>query len=227
MAVLVLFPPYPELHKDNDPCVFLDHLSQKETNTTFQDLYSQGNTKSHGPREQLATDAQTRLCDVEVFVEDMLEYLEENNRGGIQALGLVRSYAINAWFDRLQSSENQLQDLNIDSFHSSTQDAEESQQNRGVSNNEDKLLNGKGMVNAILRYIASLDLERHRLTIDLRSDGGYDGPFPYMELTQMMGKYTFLRSRMASLLTQAQNLLGVRVTDIQDPVPRHDSINAH
>lgn len=83
------------------------------------------------------------------------------------------------------------------------------------------------MVNAILRYIASLDLERHRLTIDLRSDEEYDEPFPYMELTRMMGKYTFIRSRMASLLTQAQHLLGVKVTDIQDPVPRHDSIVAH
>ncbi|KAJ5352361.1 hypothetical protein N7452_001335 [Penicillium brevicompactum] len=226
--VVVLFPPYPELDKDNDPCIFLDPLRREEITETFQDFCEGKNTNRHGPREQLATDPESRICDLEIFSQDVFADYVNTIRGPERVLDLVRSYAINAWFDRLQNLENQLQDLNIEPWKLSAQDAEGSQQNRGVSDNEDSLLNGKGMVNTILRYIASLDLELHRLRIDLRSDEGYDEKFPYMELRRMMGKYTFIRSRMASLLTQAQNLLGVKVTDIPNPAPpRHNSMDSY
>lgn len=104
--VLVLFPPYPELDKDNDPCVFLDPLRKEEITQTFQDFCEGENTNRHGPREQLATDPESRNCDLEVFSKDLFAGYDNTITGAERVLDLVRSYAINAWFDRLQSLEN-------------------------------------------------------------------------------------------------------------------------
>ena len=197
LKVLVLFPPYPELEGDNDPIIFLDALSTKENMNSFQEFRLN--------RERSAiTDRETR--DVEVFANDLLFANEPKILKRVErVIHLVRSYALNAWFDRLQSLECQLQDLNIDLSHGHARDYDSQDSNKNW------------IITAILRYILSLEMECHRLIIDLReAEASGSDPSSLIPLNKMMEKYTHITSRMNFLLIQAQHVLEMKTTKVQN-----------
>lgn len=221
---MVLFPPYPEPDGDNDPFLFLDNLSIKETTKSFEDFCKDQNGSGQESIIQPDVEQETRMQDVEVFANDMLS----KNQGGTivrvkDAVDLVRSYAINAWFDRIQSLENQLQDLRLDSSREYTHDEEHQQYLEKEPRSSDDRDPEKGMVAAILHYISSLDLECHRLSMDIRAvkESGSE-PHSLLELNRVLEKYTFIRSRMGHFLAQARHRLEMQTIKMQDSSTRSD-----
>ncbi|CAG8207988.1 unnamed protein product [Penicillium salamii] len=143
---------------------------------------------------------------------------------------LVRSYAINAWFDRLQSLESQLHDLNSDLVHMIYEDETNGQQRENGSQNSFIQAYGREIIDAIHRYIASLDLECHRLENEgkevdcITAIQNFNGSHYHCGLVrQVLEQYRFIKIRMKHLLTQAQSLLDRKTTEIQDSQESMDS----
>lgn len=218
LIVLVLFPPYPEPDGDNDPFLFLDNLSMKETTKSFEDFCRAHHGNGPESTAQPNSEHETQIQDVEVFANDMLSKNKSGTMVGVKdAVHLVRSYALNAWFDRIQSLENQLQDLRLDSSREYTHDEELHRYLDKEPRSSDERNPEKGIVAAILHYISSLDLECHRLSMDIRAvkESGSE-PHTLLELNRLLDKYTFIRSRMDHLLAQARHRLEMQTIKMQD-----------
>ncbi|KAI3196134.1 hypothetical protein CBS147311_7636 [Penicillium roqueforti] len=219
--VLVLFPPCPEFdgdNSDNDPYVFLDHLRKQEHTKSFKEFCLNRDKKDYesaGASESRRTMSQ----DVEIFSNDILENQAGTPKGLTDVVHLIRSYALNAWFDRLQTLKDQLEDLSLQSLsHRSIQHDEDPQDSEEENPTCDGLIDEEGMKGAILRYIASLDGECQRLKIDLHAAKiGFSttGSDSVRTLEQTMEKYTHIRSQMSNLLSETQHLLDMKNSRIQ------------
>ncbi|KGO74184.1 hypothetical protein PITC_084310 [Penicillium italicum] len=220
--VLVLFPPSPKLEGDNDVLIFLDSLRKKEHVQSFQEFCRQQEKDSHESTGKQTSNRQPSSQDVEVFANDMLLPTEPHIPKGVErVLHLVRSYALNAWFDRIQSLESQLQDLNVDSFHEHMQDYKRTDQsNQQLKGDGEHRINygkpdEKWMITAILRYISSLEIECHRLEIDLQAaeTSKRDSLHSLKEMTE---KYAYIKSRMNSFLAQTRHNLAMKTNKMQN-----------
>ncbi|KAJ9481340.1 hypothetical protein VN97_g12141 [Penicillium thymicola] len=109
--------------------------------------------------------------DVEIFAKDiLLENEASASRKPAAIVHLIRLYALNAWFDRLQTLKDQLGDLSLQSLsHRDTQHNEEPEDLDEGNHAVDGPINEDGMKSAILRYTSSLDVECQRLKLDLRA----------------------------------------------------------
>ncbi|KZN86618.1 hypothetical protein EN45_051520 [Penicillium chrysogenum] len=131
-------------------------------------------------------------------------------------VGLIRSYALNAWFDRLQTLKDQLEDLSLQNLsHRGTQHKEDPQDSDEENHTVDGLLDEEGMKGAILRYISSLDGECQRLKLDLRLAETGSSTSDFEMLEQAMEKYTYIRSEMGNILAETQHLLDMKNSKIQ------------
>ncbi|KAJ5972756.1 uncharacterized protein N7479_002674 [Penicillium vulpinum] len=224
--VLVLFPPCPELdgdNTDNDPHVFLDPLTKQENIKSFKEFCLNRNQKDHQPTEKHTASRRTMSQNVEIFANDiLLENLTLTPKGPTDTVQLIRSYALNAWFDRLQTLKDQIEDLSLQSLshrgirrrrNEDPQDSEE--ENHTV----DGLIDEEGMKSAILRYISSLDGECQRLKLDLDvvKGGSSTNMFASIEiLDQTTEKYTHVRLQMSNLLAETQHLLDMKNRKLQE-----------
>ncbi|KAJ5932839.1 hypothetical protein N7516_007328 [Penicillium verrucosum] len=221
--VLILFPPCPEFDgdgADNDPHVFLDPLTKQENIKSFKEFCLNRDQEDHGSTKAPTASRRTMSQDVENFAKDMLLENEASApRKPAAVVHLIRLYALNAWFDRLQTLKDQLGDLSLQSLS-----------HRGIQHNEDPEdldeenlvvdgpINEDGMKSAILSYISSLDIECQRLRLDLRAakigspTNGFDS---VRTLNQTMEKYTHIRSQMSNLLLETQHLIDVKNSKIQ------------
>ncbi|OQD61463.1 hypothetical protein PENPOL_c016G01551 [Penicillium polonicum] len=220
--VLVLFPPCPELDgegTDNDPHVFLDPLTKQENIKSFKEFRLNRDEKDHESTKAPTASRRTMSQDVEIFAKDILL---ENEAGAprkpAEIVHLIRLYALNAWFDRLQTLRDQLEDLSLESLsHQSTQHNEDPEDPEEENQTVDGPINEEGMKSAILRYISSLDVECQRLKLDLRAAkiGSATNGFDYVRtLDQTMEKYTHIRSQMSNLLSETQHLLDMKNSKI-------------
>jgi hypothetical protein len=226
LKVLVLFPPSPELEGDNDVLIFLDSLRRKEHVQSFQEFCRKQEKASHESTDKQTSNRQPSSQDVEVFANDMLLPAEPQIPKGVESvLHLVRSYALNAWFDRIQSLESQLQDLNVDSFREHMQDYESSDEsNRQLKRDgEHRMSYGKPdekwMTTAILRYISSLENECHRLRVDLQAAEKSKSD-SLSSLSEMSDKYAYIHSRMNSFLAQTQHSLAMKTNKMQNDLTK-------
>ncbi|KAJ5173894.1 uncharacterized protein N7500_001825 [Penicillium coprophilum] len=219
--VLVLFPPCPDLdgdNADNDPYVFLDPLTKRESIKSFKEFCQSRDQKDHVSAEKSTVSGQKMSQDVEIFANDILL---ENQPGNEVAdtVHLVRCYALNAWFDRLQTLRDQLEDLSLQSLSPrGTLRNEDPLESDEESHTADGLLDEEGMKSAILCYISSLDGECHRLETDLRAaqGGSHTNAFKSVHaLSQMMKKYTHIRLQMSNLLSETQHLLDMKTSKMQ------------
>ena len=223
MVVLVLFPPCPELDgegADNDPHVFLDPLIKQEDIKSFKEFRLNRDEKDHESTKAPTASRRTMSQDVEIFAK---EILLENKAGAprkpADIVHLIRSYALNAWFDRLQTLKDQLGDLSLGSLsHRGTVHNEDPEDLDKENHTVDGPINEQGMKSAILRYISSLDRECQRLKLDLRaakietSTNCFDC---VRTLDQTIEKYAHIRSQMSNLLSETQNLLDMKNSEIQ------------
>lgn len=129
---------------------------------------------------------------------------------------LIRSYALKAWFDRLQTLKDQLEDLSLQSLsYRGTQHKEGPEDSDEESHTVDGLLDEEGMKSAILRYISSLDGECQRLKLDLRLTRTGSSTNDFGMLEQTMEKYTCIRLEMSNILSEVQHLLDMKNSKIQ------------
>jgi hypothetical protein len=221
---LVLFPPYPDLDGSdaygdsagNDPHVFLDPLRKQESTKSFEEFCLNRGQKGGECTGKSTTSQRTTPQDVEIFANDILMNQAGIPKGMTEIVGLIRSYALNAWFDRLQTLKDQLEDLSLQSLsYRGTQHKEGPQDSDEENHTVDGLLDEEGMKSAILRYISSLDGECQRLKLDLRlaETGSSTNDFEMLE--QTMEKYTYIRSEMGNILAEAQHLLDMKKGKIQ------------
>ena len=223
-VVLILFPPYPDLDGNdaygdsagNDPHIFLDPLRKQERAKSFKE-FCLGHDQTNGESTEKSTAARRTMIphDVEIFAND-IENQTGTHREMTGIVGLIRLYALNAWFDRLQTLRDQLEDLSLQSLsHRGTQHKEDPQDSDEENHTVDGLLDEEGIKNAILRYISSLDSECQRLKLDLRlaETGSSTGDTDMLE--QAMEKYTYIRSEMGNILAESQHLLDMKNTKIQ------------
>ncbi|CAI7647601.1 unnamed protein product [Penicillium viridicatum] len=221
--LLVLFPPCPELDgegTDNDPHVFLDPLTKQENIKSFKRFRLNRDEKDHKSTKAPTASRRTMSQDVEIFAKDILL---ENEAGAprkpAEIVHLVRLYALNAWFDRVQTLRDQLEDLSLESLsHQSTQHNEDSEDPEEENHTVDAPINEEGIKGAILRYISSLNVECQRLKLDLRAaklGSTTDGFDCVRTLDQTMEKYTHIRSQMSNLLSETQHLLDMKNSKIQ------------
>ncbi|CAG7942891.1 unnamed protein product [Penicillium salamii] len=235
--VLVLFPPYPEFPEqdgDNDPWVFLDPLSRRESTKTFQEFSETHDGNVNERAEQATCNNKTRVYDVDVFAKDISQsyrqfstwsrdiHLDRAISMRARVAYLVRSYAINAWFDRLQSLESQLHDLSSDLLHTIYDDETNGQQLEKRSQNSFIQTYGREIIDAIHHYITSLDLECDRLKHEFEAVDSISHPH-FGQVRQALDEYCFIKTRMRHLLHRAQSLLDRKATKIQDSQESKDS----
>ncbi|CAG7917968.1 unnamed protein product [Penicillium olsonii] len=194
--VLAIFPPYPEVDWDNDPYISLDPLSKRKDTKTFQGFCEQQKGRGSSRTEQATSAERTDLYDAEVFAKDMVNVYRDCDNTAACAVKLVRSYAINAWFDRLQSLEAQLQDLCAETLNLTLEHETDPE-----SYLHDIRIQRKEIINSIHRYIASLDLDCHRLSIDVETQKKLKRPEIFPNPMLMMKENRLLKSRMELLLT--------------------------
>ncbi|KAJ6178049.1 hypothetical protein N7519_008510 [Penicillium mononematosum] len=221
--VLVLFPPYPDLDGNdaygdsagNDPHVFLDPLRKQESTKSFDEFCLNRDQRDGEPTEK-STSRRTTPQDVEIFANDVLVNQADTPKGTTGIVGLIRSYALNAWFDRLQTLKDQLEDLSLQRLsRQGTQYEEDLQDSDEENHTVDGLLDEEGMKSAILRYISSLDGECRRLKLDLRLAKTGSSTNDFEMLDQTMEKYTYIRAEMGNLLAETQHLLDMKNSKIQ------------
>ncbi|CAI7576863.1 unnamed protein product [Penicillium glandicola] len=216
--VLVLFPPCPEFDGENgrnDPHVFVDPLTKQENIKTFKEFCRNRESKNRQSTDESMASRRTMSHDVETFANDILLGNQPGaSRGLTDIVHIVRSYALNAWFDRLQILKDQLEDLSLqNSSHRSTRHNEDLQDSEEENNLGYELLDEEGMKSVILRYISSLDGECQRLKLDLREAKGgssINGFGSVIIFDQTLERYTHIRSQMSSLLSETQHLLDVK-----------------
>ncbi|OQE19270.1 hypothetical protein PENFLA_c019G01050 [Penicillium flavigenum] len=222
--VLVLFPPYPDLDGNdtygdsagNDPHVFLDPLRKQESTKSFDEFRLNRDQRDGESTEKSTAFQRTTRQDVEIFANDVLMNQAVTPNGITGIVGLIRSYALNAWFDRLQTLKDQLEDLSLQSLsRQGTQHKEDPQDSDEENHTVDGRLDGEGMKSAILRYVSSLDGEYQQLKLDLRlaETGSSTNDFEMLE--QAMEKYTYIRSEMGNILAETQHLLDMKNSKIQ------------
>ncbi|KAJ5205543.1 hypothetical protein N7491_003829 [Penicillium cf. griseofulvum] len=219
--ILILFPPCPDLdgdNADNDPHVFLKPLATQENIKSFTEFRLNRDRKDKESTTKSTTSR--RPQDVEVFAHDILRENEpDTSRGLADIVQLVRSYALDAWFDRLQTLKDQLEDLSFRSLSRRGTPHNEDPQNSDEDNHiVDGLLDEEGMKNAIVRYISSLNGECQWLELDLRTAkiGSSTNDFGSVQvLDEMMEKYVLIRLQMSDLLSETQNLLDIKNSKIQ------------
>jgi hypothetical protein len=223
-VVLVLFPPYPDLDGNdaygdsagNDPHVFLGPLRKQESTKSFEEFCLNRGQRDGESTEKSTASQRTTPQDVEIFANDVLENQTGIPKGMTGIVGLIRSYALNAWFDRLQTLKDQLEDLSLQNLsHRGTQHKEDPQDSDEENHTVDGLLDEEGMKGAILRYISSLDGERQRLKLDLRLAETGSSRSDFEMLEQAMEKYTYIRSEMGNILAETQHLLDMKNSKIQ------------
>ncbi|CAG8058344.1 unnamed protein product [Penicillium olsonii] len=217
-TVLAIFPPYPELDGENDPYIFLDPLSKEESTKSFRQFCEEQNRGGSSKSEQATPAEGNRVCDVEVFAKDMLGIPGDCTNTAGYVVNIVRAYAINAWLDRLQSLEAELQDLCIGKLDLTPENDIDIK-----SNHTDVRIHGKEIINSIYRYIASLDLDCHRLSTDVEEQQRDKRSKPLPESISMLEKYRFLKSRMDLLLAQALHVLGTDDASMDGFVGSSDS----
>lgn len=218
LVVLVLFPPCPNLdgdNTDNDPHVFLDPLTKQEITKSFKDFCRNREKKDHAPAEGSTASRRAMSQDVEIFAKDILiENQPGTPRNPAETIRLIRSYALNAWFDRLQTLKDQLEDVSLQSlFHRGTTHNEDPQDSDEENHTVNGLIDEEGMKSAILRYISSLDGECQRLKLDLRAAkiGSSTKCLDSVRtLDETMEKYIYIRSQMGNLLSETQHLLDMK-----------------
>lgn len=223
LKVLILFPPCPEFDgdgADNDPHVFLNPLTKQENIKSFKEFCLNRDQEDHGSTKAPTASRRTMSQDVENFAKDMLLENEANApRKPAAIVHLIRLYALNAWFDRLQTLKDQLGDLSLQSlFHRGIQHNKDPEDLDEENLAVDGPINEDGMKSAILSYISSLDIECQRLKLDLRTAkiGSPTNSFDCVRtLDQTMEKYTHIRSQMSNLLLETQHLLDVKNSKIQ------------
>ncbi|CAG8329779.1 unnamed protein product [Penicillium nalgiovense] len=222
--VLVLFPPCPDLDGNdaygdsagNDPHVFLDSLWKQESTKSFNEFCLNRDQRDRESTERSTASQRTTPQDVEIFVNDVLENQTGTPNGITGIVGLIRSYALNAWFDRLQTLKDQLEDLSLQCLsYRGTQHKEDPEDSDEESHTVDGLLDEEGMKSAILRYISSLDGECQRLKLDLRLTRTGSSTNDFEMLEQTMEKYTCIRLEMSNILSEVQHLLDIKNSKIQ------------
>ena len=123
---------------------------------------------------------------------------------------ILRSYALNAWFDRLQTLQAQLEDLSLQNLSNRRALQNEDTENSDEENHTaDGPIDEEGMKSAILRYISSLDSECQRLKLDLHAAkiGSATSNFDSVRtLDQTMEKYSHVRLQMSNLLSETQSV---------------------
>ncbi|KAJ6150094.1 hypothetical protein N7471_001293 [Penicillium samsonianum] len=222
--VLVLFPPCPNLdgdNTDNDPHVFLDPLTKQEITKSFKDFCRNREKKDHAPAEGSTASRRATSQDVEIFAKDIVIGNQPGTpRNPAETIHLIRSYALNAWFDRLQTLKDQLEDLSLQSlFHRGTTHNEDPQDSDEENHTVDGLIDEEGIKSAILRYISSLDGECQRLKLDLRAakiGSSTKGLDSVRTLDETMEKYIYIRSQMGNLLSETQHLLDMKNSKKQE-----------
>ncbi|CAG7997647.1 unnamed protein product [Penicillium nalgiovense] len=208
----------------------LQHVTIHVVNDSLNPEFQQGNreVRSHstssvqiGQRDRESTERSTASQrttpqDVEIFVNDVLENQTGTPSGITGIVVLIRSYALKAWFDRLQTLKDQLEDLSLQSLsYRGTQHKEGPEDSDEESHTVDGLLDEEGMKSAILRYISSLDGECQRLKLDLRLTRTGSSTNDFGMLEQTMEKYTCIRLEMSNILSEVQHLLDMKNSKIQ------------
>ncbi|KAJ5375438.1 hypothetical protein N7517_007444 [Penicillium concentricum] len=220
--VLVLFPPCPDLdgdNADNDPHVFLEPLAKKENIKSFKEFCLNLDQKDHESTMKYTASRRTMPQDVEIFANDLLLENESGTRKEVtDIIQIVRSYALNAWFDRLQTLQDQLEDLRLQSLsHGGTQRNEDPQDSDEENHTVNGLLDEEGMKSAIVRYMSSLDTEEQRLRVDMhaaRIESSIDS-LDYTTLDDTREIYIKIRLHMSNLLYNTQHLLDMKNSKIQ------------
>ncbi|OAX82594.1 hypothetical protein ACJ72_03058 [Emergomyces africanus] len=205
--VLIIFPPYPQLEDDNDPYVFLDPLARKEVLKSFDEFHQSGDKKEHIFCSTAAPcPGSSSARDIEIFVKDILS-LEHSNlrKGPNDIIHILQEYAINAWFDRLQTLEDQLENLKLQSQHQKVTDVEQT--------SEDEMLHEEGMKEALLRYISSLEINIRCLNFELHAMGkgmARNSRDNSAQLDETIKKYLHIKLHMDLLLSRTQHRLDMK-----------------
>lgn len=195
----------------NDPYVFLDSLARTESIKSFDEFFR---NKAGNQVNAQTVHRQTKDYDVEVFVCDILKDAAHIiPQGPAYFYNILRAYAVNAWFDRLQAVEDQLE--NFDYRMSTLKDAQDYSTSDAQSQcylAGEHLLNEEGLRGALLRYASSLESETRQLELDLRAaevrfrkDHGC-----FLVLRQTKEKYAHIACRMGHMLSQTQHRLGLK-----------------
>ncbi|CAG8896346.1 unnamed protein product [Penicillium egyptiacum] len=222
--VLVLFPLCPDLDGNdaygdsagNDPHVFLDPLTKQESTKSFKEFRLNRDERGNGSTEISTASRRTTSQDVDIFANDVLENQTGTPKGLTDTVHLIRPYALNAWFDRLQTLRDQLEDFSLQSLsHRETPHKKDPQDEDEEKHTVDGLVDEEGIKSAILRYISSLDGECQRLKLDLRSAKIGSSTNDFELLDQTTEKYTCIRSEMGNLLSETQHLLDMKNRKIQ------------
>lgn len=203
---MILFPPYPEFNGMNDPHVFLNSLGRMEMNRSFDEFLRHKYQDSDQAIDKTAQCSQINTYDVEVFVKDIVEGPQHVfTQGSAYFYHLLREYAVNAWFDRLQAVEDQLENLDCQaSMVEQTQD-DLSSDFKGL--HEERILNEEGLRGALLRYLLPLKSESSQLELDLRAAGERFGQSHehLSPLRNIREKYAYITCRVEYLLSRTEH----------------------
>jgi hypothetical protein len=105
---LVLFPPSPKRGGDQF-LGFFNPLAQKQTVRSFEDSVKNSERAS---KEGYQVHTQAMNRDIEVFASDIIRGHKPCCQAkAAEVVQIVRSYALNAWFDRLQTFREQSQNI--------------------------------------------------------------------------------------------------------------------
>ena len=209
-----MFPPYPEFDGINDPHIFLDPLARKEIRKTFDEFLRSKEHRNPSNDETIQC-TQHNLYDVDVYIKDIIEGTEHGTlRGPTYLYQLLRAYAVDAWFNRLQAVSDQLEDLHSRVFKLKNTDIHSAADTQGQQPTlrDEGLLNEEGLRGALLRYLSSLNSESRQLDLDLRvAEKRFGkGHECVLVLRNMQEKYAHVTCRMGYLLSQTEHRLEMK-----------------
>ncbi|OJD15803.1 hypothetical protein AJ78_03983 [Emergomyces pasteurianus Ep9510] len=213
--VLVLFPPHPQLEDDNDPYTFLDPLSRKEVIRSFDEFRQSSDEKEHGFCSKTAPSPQSAPQDIEIFVKDILSLEHANLPKDLNnVINILQEYAVNAWFDRLQTLEDQLENLKLQNLiQMATGEEQTLKKPADEEYSEDEMIHEEGMKEALLRYISSLEINIQRLNFELHAAGKRvtrDPRDDSARVDETVKKYLHIKLHMDLLLSRTQHRLEMK-----------------
>lgn len=202
--------------------MFLDSLSANTSNPSFKEFCQEGDgskTDSINSNDDDDEEGDSRPCrfqsskDADVFLRDILSKLPPSGSETTESFTtIIWSYALEAWFDTLQSLEDQLDNISPEPLPCNTSGLlGQSRQLDEERPERHDLLHEEGMKNAILRYLSSLHQDIDRLDMEITSAQEVSrARTPSAELTGIHDTYKLIQQRMEVLLARIQHSLDLK-----------------